>query len=133
MKSQLEILEETLHHYKWNDRGIRMGGYCVYETDDGSNCAVGRCISKDTLKKKHDCTLQDLTGSAGNLHVYMGSGVDLEDILKDEYKGHHLNFWRDLQKLHDEDDFWSGRSITESGLAWAEVIKQKITNGDYNL
>ena len=45
-----EVLLETIHTYTSNNRGYDEDkSMCVYETEDGKQCAVGRCMTQNGL------------------------------------------------------------------------------------
>ena len=46
-KTTVEIIEETANFYNLTNRGLNPFGDCVYRTDDGKMCAVGRCLRDD--------------------------------------------------------------------------------------
>lgn len=103
-----EIILETVEYYKTNNRG-KDDVCCVYYDDNTkAMCAVGRCL--DDAK--------EFQSKYGGGAVYEYDDV-LENKLKSEYKNHSIEFWTQLQKLHDEDDNWEktkkGNKLTIQG------------------
>lgn len=89
MKTYKEVIDETVEHYKTAPFGFN-GSNCVYLTEDGKMCALGRCLNNPEL----------LGSMAVNANVVIDE--NLGGGLKDEYK--HLNnahFWHTLQHYHD--------------------------------
>ena len=103
-KTIKEIVEETLAFYEGDPsrRATNFFGECKYETEDGRRCAVGRCLLPEVDAK-------DLSGLVINLvsqkskqqETDLVRFEDLDDLLKEEYRGHPKGFWKDLQDLHD--------------------------------
>lgn len=119
MKTEKEIIEETIEVYSDpNNRALyyKYGGpedaTCVYLATNGNRCAVGRCISKDKIKD-----LENVSRRISKLYQYSS---EFQDALKPKYKGHSIQFWSNLQKLHDTHIYWSEDGITEKGIAFVE-------------
>ena len=108
-KTIKEIVEETLAFYEEDPsrRAVAESGMCVYEADNGNRCAVGRCLLPEVDAK-------DLEG--GVLHLHRNSDpihpLALDPLLKEEYRGHPAEFWKELQTLHDcRQAYWGGAWI----------------------
>lgn len=93
--TKIEIIEETVEYYKVNPfgydpnrDGISEGG-CVYYGPNAEVCAVGRCLINPEHFKNSFC------GVAG-LHS------NFNNIVKEQYTGHDIYFWVDLQFFHDD-------------------------------
>jgi hypothetical protein len=108
MKTKVEIIEETADFYNTTNRGM-LGRYtCIYLSEiTGNKCAVGRCMTDEGLKD-----YGNVGGDVGELN-YTAKGLD--SILKDEYKGHDVDFWKDLQRFHDEYNYWNETGLSEMG------------------
>ena len=122
-----EIIEETYKFYTEDPRrrafkiaSISHAGHteeqsqCLYETEDGRKCAVGRCIDEEKLKAKGR-TLKTLpnVGTTGLQDVL---GSELDSILKDEYLHHDIDFWMYLQGWHDFEENWNSKGLTTLGI-----------------
>ncbi len=131
MKTQIEIILETLRHYL-EDPSRRAAmpttgvfDNCQYQLDrpDGTvcYCAVGRCLKPEALEVIHAVEVQPLglVTSARRLlstvkyeHKKNGGDPDecsfatFDDLLKPEYHGHPVEFWTQLQELHDDPANW---------------------------
>lgn len=111
--TKAKIIEETANHYNSENRAVNKGWECVYETHTGERCAVGRCMTEETLTKyKNSCKPV--------LDLYKETILD--NLLKEKYRGHGVYFWEDIQRFHDKSYYWN-----ESGLTgWGERYKQKL-------
>jgi len=109
------------NHYNDNNRSV--SGRCHYRTDDGRMCAVGMCMNDEGIYKFGD-SIQNVCAIARHLNEKC---QHLDDILKDEYKGHDAFFWNELQILHDNSVYWNEHGISNRGkLKVSELInKQK--------
>ena len=101
-----DIIRETVAHFKTNPRGVfntETGTQCRYNWEDGSHCAVGRCLDKkyQDMGKDMPANDQSVDGLLDELRV---SSIDV--ILQEKYRGHSLDFWTELQELHDFEEFW---------------------------
>lgn len=89
------------------------GGFCSYYLTDGRMCAVGKCM---TSPKDFE----------GNLMAVEGL-EDLEGSLKPEYRGHSLEFWSNLQVMHDSPQHWNDTGLTEIGAKRFNELKLKYS------
>ena len=96
-----ELIEETVKYYSEDTsrRSKLRNGTCVYSTKGGKHCAVGRCLKNKYQTTSFKCNVG--YGVVGLHDEYYG----IDNILKEKYRGHSTSFWRDLQFLHDCDDF----------------------------
>jgi hypothetical protein len=122
-KTKREIIEETANFYHLGNRGYSAHTLdCVYlDFQTRNRCALGRCFDAP------DETLYDLTGTVDRDGCILMAGkpserwIDIETLLKKEYRGHSPDFWNDLQSLHDGEKNWTNDGLSERG-------KQKIEN-----
>lgn len=122
-KTEEEIVRETVEYYCNNPRALSEHGDCLYLTEDGNRCAVGRCLKKPvryflTTKSsdplpisEHDLSVDDI--------------INLDQYLKKEYRGHDSLFWRRLQVLHDGASYWkrvgkNKKVLTDEGKQWVK-------------
>jgi len=113
MKTAKQIIDETVDYILTKGRGIKADGNCVYvDPETKLHCAVGRCIDYSLLSDSYrgNQNGEEYINSFGNatdiLTANSGKG-----FLKEEYKGHSVQFWLDLQEFHDRNSFWEGDSI----------------------
>jgi hypothetical protein len=82
-------------------------------------CAVGKCMNSNlSLESKM------------NLNVLVKNlpyNNTIDDLLKDQYKGHPIEFWQDVQELHDGFylDYWDNSGITDLGMQRLQELKEK--------
>ena len=126
-----EIIDETIEFYKNNPRSIigKQANYdaCMY-ISEGTKCAVGRCLTKDTLKKvEKNLTALNRASIRGLLNKININTHD--EIFKEEYRGHPYFFWVELQSLHDKSDNWekssTGNILSKEGEKTSAFLKQK--------
>lgn len=121
MKTKAEILQETVEYYSEDINRRAVGGneVCLYTTADNRHCAVGRCLTEEAID-----TVQDFEGDVEDLvDEYAEDNID--NILKEQYKGHEEKFWADLQTLHDKESNWDKTGLTEEGQDYIEYLKSK--------
>lgn len=119
MKTKTEIIEETYEYYKIHPQAINKNGGCSYLTEEGHMCAVGRCMTDEVVAFQKENMDEGAGGCKTPLndfrfHSGICSYVDLDQFLRPEYHGHSTDFWRELQKFHD-DNLWKDGQINISG------------------
>lgn len=134
-KTMLEILDETVAYYSedLSRRGINSEGLCVYEAE-GRYCAVGRCLIDP---KKFQEAIKN-AGSATAIIYLKEKNLFNDSMFKEEYRGHPIKFWRNLQTLHDTKEFWVKGGLSDnnqilSGLKHYNMIVHKILSNEYIL
>ena len=118
-KRCLEIIEETVAFYRKNPRSINESGQCSYMDAKGNRCAVGRYISEEYIKQVNQKPFNGL--SVDGLH----NEWELDTILIDSAQGLDVNFWADLQNLHDSSRCWNGSKLSKFGHEQTIIIKAK--------
>lgn len=128
MKTKIDIIRETASFYNLNNRGVNTLGGCSYLTDSGTMCAVGRCMTNPTPTMFSSVkSLRDRVPGRGE-----AAELDLEAFLKPEYRGHDLDFWMDVQNLHDHAHNWDEEGLTEFGVAKVNQLLKKYILDDIN-
>lgn len=124
-KTKKEIILETVEYYSVDPAGRR--GYdeklntCLYLTQDGKMCAVGRCCIEPSTEWEGD--VQTLAEDRGE-EIEEGY-LSIDNLLKEEYRGYDIEFWQDLQALHDGRHNWDKEGLTDSGqLHVAALLKR---------
>ena len=118
--TKIEIIDETIEYYKTHPRGVlKLAKSCKYKTDSGAMCAVGRCFNEQADFEFY-----------GNIITYKNkvlSNDPLDVHLKSEYHGHGVEFWQQLQLLHDGSNYWTktetGNELTEDGISFVNYLK----------
>jgi hypothetical protein len=118
--TQEQIVRETVAFYTSKNRAavesVRPDNgctstQCLYLTDEGKMCAVGRCMTKKGLER---VLVSHPKSSAHDLDDAF-DGID--KVLKKKYHGQNISFWSNLQRLHDNKNWWDENGITENGKA----------------
>lgn len=130
-KTAVEIIKETFEYY--SDVSKRALGsltcentdamVCVYLSEEnGNKCAIGRCMND-----KADFNF------CGDVDEYcFDNGLTSEEEeypldahLKEEYHGHTLQFWSNLQDLHDTSVFWDDKGPSEQGEKYYKTLLER--------
>lgn len=118
-----EIVDETVQFYNENvnRRSIDDGGTCRYTDPHGRHCAIGRCLIDENFDASGSVsTIWNVGWDESGLSICKKLDLDL----KEQYRGHTLPFWSDLQSFHDEFLAWNRHGITELGRDIANKIKR---------
>lgn len=103
-----EILLETINFYNLSNRGYdKEGDGCVYLSESGHKCAVGRCMNEETLARK------DLSEMC--VAFFEDDHGSIDHIFQDRYKGCSFGFWDYLQLLHDNKSNWNETGLSDMG------------------
>lgn len=114
--SMLEIIKDMVRYYTKdpvNRRAVQvsegqLGETCRYEADDGRRCAIGRCMTAEGLADYKDREI-----SAMGINDELVDGLD--KVLQPKYRGHSIDFWSNLQDLHDGKGYWEPEGLTKMG------------------
>lgn len=121
----LALLEDTVKYYSEDPsrRSKNDSGYCVYKSENGNRCAVGRFLVKD-----FNYYLYNTENSVEDLYNYYS---ETDEFLIPEYRGYDIDFWSTLQVFHDEGKYWDKTGLTDDGKLAVERIKMHINAGCY--
>jgi hypothetical protein len=123
MKTTTQIIRETIAHYNRKNLSISEYGSCKYLMEDGRMCAVGRCMTETGINR--------FGKFQGDIHKLISkhhlTDEEFDGYLKEEYRGHSVNFWKTLQRLHDDDINWG-----ENGFFRDEDFLYGTFGKDYN-
>jgi hypothetical protein len=122
MKNKRQIILETAESYNSQNRSVNpdRSYSCLYKS--GANkCAVGRCLSSKSKLFK-------LEYNDAPIDNY--SAIELDCELKKEYRGHSIDFWIDVQFLHDQSHFWDLSGLTEDGKEHVDMLIEEWDNKD---
>jgi hypothetical protein len=126
----IDLLEETVQYY--SEDTSRRGKddrffMCVYITDNGQKCAVGRCMIEEYAEEfSNEGDVYELEDEVRTTY-----GEKLDSVMQDEYKGYSTEFWSALQSLHDSEKFWDDEGLTEKGEERVEEILNCIEQKRY--
>jgi hypothetical protein len=114
MKTKHQIIDETVAYYSEDTKRRAVTGQsCHYfQKETGNMCAVGRCAN-DPQKLDGSCYFKTLSAKLSD-----------EEIFKPEYRGHSVEFWSDLQFLHDENSHWDEKGLTPEGKEYVKNLKE---------
>lgn len=110
--TKTKIINETVEFYSADTsrRATNPGGSCSYSikilNDEERNCAVGRCMTGKALEV-YGHQIESVYG--------LDRKANLDTLLRKKYHGHEVNFWTDLQRLHDSELNWQQNGLTETG------------------
>jgi hypothetical protein len=123
--TKLEIIEVLFdNHFVKNPekRAFDDEGFCTYYNQDNrSKCAVGMCLTTNTLS---NITKDDFYGNVNDLVDHFGG--DLDNRLKPKYQGHDIVFWTRLQNLHDTNYYWTEIGLSSEGEAALSELKKNF-------
>ena len=132
-----DILRDTVDYYREdpvNRRSVDKDGNCKY-TWGNQHCAVGRYLKSEYQKEnwiENDMSVYELSEYSGDFSI--------DQFLVDKAHGLDLQFWRDLQDMHDIVGYWEeydehedGRrkyGLTDRGKGVYVAMQDKISRGD---
>lgn len=131
--SKEQIVDETVNFYsedtkrrataigEVSDTKDPLGSTCVYNTEDGRHCAVGRCL----LPVYHEQGVNLLGNDKILDDLLMDNDKELDDMLQKQYRGQTKSFWFKLQRLHDGDSNWDKKGLTYFGKHMVNELKFK--------
>lgn len=120
------ILQDTVNYYEKNpDRRCVSSTGCRYDSKtlglEGEGCAIGRLVTEETREKLD--IYPDLAVGGKNF-----KGNQIADIQWGEYINSNIDFFTDLQGLHDEDGYWNEVGLTDEGVERYEYILTTLEN-----
>ena len=125
---QRRLLLETIRYY-YNNPRAENDGRCEYESANGATCAVGRCM----LVRKRRSLKGENTISVSSIGREI---APLDSFLRVKYRGLSMDFWNNLQMLHDSASAWNqqgARGMTLDGARVAVEIAADLCPDSYHL
>lgn len=124
--SKREILNEMIAYYSEDTsrRSNGVQGGCVYNNSVGDHCAVGRCFKPEYKDQGTDLIGNEETSVEDLVEIHELNSID--DLLDPVYQGHELQFWKDLQILHDFDRYWDENGLSELGIERVKIIRENF-------
>ena len=136
-KSALEIINETAEYYisdpsrRATEPHITLldGGkrsitrqVCVYNKKDNKKCAVSRYLKNEN--EDYRGVIYDLVREkfSRSLSLY---DLTPTGLLKEEVEGFSIQFWSDIQQIHDCSTHWDENGITGKGISFIESLRKK--------
>lgn len=111
--TKLEIVNETVSFYNGDvKRRSKTDTNCLYNGINGEHCAIGRCMLAEFTKQG-----VKLEGNHLGIETLFSRNKkgSLDEMLQVQYRGHEVEFWLDLQHLHDTDAFWDNAGLNAKG------------------
>ena len=134
-----DILKDTVDYYREdpvNRRCLDDDGNCMYTWGD-NHCAVGRYLKPEYQKENWIENSMSVT----ELSEY-SDDYSIDQFIVDKAHGVDLQFWRDLQDIHDIVGYWEeydehedGRrkyGLTDRGKGVYIAFQDKIARGEYD-
>lgn len=120
MKTKEEIIDEMVKTISEKGRCVCEAGFCYYwHSSLNTGCAVGIFL-KDEYKTDYFASLNKCTSGA----LFTKYGFE---ILKDEYRVESMEFWRDMQGIHDCSDYWNpDNTLNKCGRKRVNEMKEKF-------
>ena len=124
-----DILKDTVDYYRadpLNRRSVDDDGNCMYTWGD-NHCAVGRYLKPEYQREDWP----DNNMSVYELAEY-SDDYSLDQFLVNKAHGLDLQFWRDLQDIHDTPSYWLvlPSELTDRGKEIYVAMQDKIARGE---
>ena len=113
--SASQIIDHVVNHFSKNPRSMNADGHrCFYNGPDGEKCAFGlMCENSEEL----------IEGFFADVLIQKNIAS-----IKPEFSGHSIQFYLDIQKLHDRNYFWNktseGNELTPKGIDFVSYLKE---------
>ena len=146
--SAVDIVLETVAYYSEdpaNRRALELTNVstksCMYKTAAGNMCALGRCMIDPPLNFLGDLyqLVEESDAFKKGLNEFLNKNPNITDeeqdifefelknnlfqsLLKPEYRGHPMDFWNQLQALHDREEYWAEKGLSDRGIAQRDYI-----------
>ena len=122
-----EILEETIEFYTTDPsrRSLDDAGSCVYNAGTAQHCAVGRCLTPFFQEQGRKLKF-NVMGFEDFVDYYGYTSHD--EALQEQYQGHDMQFWVNLQYFHDTKKFWNETGLTAEGEEQMKFLINKYQN-----
>ena len=126
---KVDIINETIKFYsKDPSRRSTKAKKCLYKGPNDKRCAFGRCMTEEALKLIDEKTNGQLLSFLIDTLSYNSDDIkELDDIVQDKYKGHDIEFWKDLQLLHDDELNWNTDENKGLSMVGKREAKELIT------
>lgn len=117
-KTYSEIVDDIVAYYKTNPRGLDEKIKCCTYT----GCAIGYACGFQVDEWNDLGSIWGVINAVGEESVW-------EKFLP-EYRKTNVDFWRDVQMLHDTSENWvendlGGQDLTDRGKSYVDSIKAK--------
>jgi len=119
-QKQKEVLDIVTKHFNSKNRSTASppSKSCFYLSKDGLKCAVGMFIKDEYINDENWVETHNEEGADCLLD-------SSDEILVEEYRGLGVEFWADMQSLHDSEGYWDEKGLTTAGKVRVARIKGK--------
>lgn len=117
--TKLEIINETVEYYTVNPRSVA-SGQCVYNGPNDTHCAVGRCF-RNSIKELGT----DFQGNYDGVESLHSDYNGLDKLLEEKYQDHSVDFWGDVQHLHDSEHHWKDGQLSLRGREYVDELRER--------
>ena len=131
-KQQMQdILKDTIDYYNEdpaNRRSVDKDGNCMY-TWGNNHCAIGRYLKDEYQKESwidNNMSVNELAHNADD------GEWNIDWCLKDKAQGLDIDFWINLQDIHDTISCWDKSGLTDRGKEKYVKLIDRIIEGDFN-
>lgn len=107
---EVKLSNGTIHKYS---------AYRIIDGEKEKRCIVGLCLRTGEWLE-FEGNIQDIFK-----HICNENAKKFNLLFLPKYKGHSVDFWMDIQKFHDEEEFWDKKSLTESGKEYLNKLREK--------
>ncbi len=119
--TKVEIIQETADFYSADPkrRSLNKKLDCSYNGENGTHCAVGRCL----LPIYHDLGDKLPSNDWDFEGLFTANNCENHDeMLQEQYRGHDIFFWNSLQTLHDTQQYWDKVCLTVAGEQYLQNL-----------
>jgi hypothetical protein len=112
-----QIIDETVAYYT---EDVSRRTYnpdinnCLYLGANGTKCAYSRCWKEGV----YSSSMEQKTPSSLD-----SDGYTPDYLVQEQYQGHSVKFWNDLQTLHDNPKYWTENNISILGKEFVKELK----------
>lgn len=121
--TKLEIIDQAIEHIKQQGRAFKpveiegkVINRCVYYTAEGLRCVHSIFVEDDIAKGAKGSAVSVINEHGDKCH-------------KPEFRGHSVEFWQNLQYIHDDADNWKedNKMLSEIGEKRLHFLKEKYS------
>lgn len=138
IKTAIEIIDETVEFYSVpGRRSVQIGDGgeetgCLNNSPTGNHCAFARLVKDDLRPRMGEGNVDTSLYTLSN-HLPNAKGLSVEELLekvvKPEYAGHPIEFYRGLQTLHDSSSNWDPiEGLTIAGHMMVNSLQARYGN-----
>lgn len=117
-----EFLEDTIQYFSDpNKRCVSDFGNCFYSPQDSdqTGCAIGRFMTPENAQ------LADNLGGADGLNYKTMYSI-YRSLIPEFMLEWNLDFLDNVQRLHDNSEYWNKTGLSEQGKKYLQEIKKRF-------